>query len=88
MSAIRRSVSRAVIVSAMAGVTFAGAGAASAFADAAGASAVPGEAASVKSAPPGRCEPWEDGAIALGPDGYLYQCELVAELGGYYWLPY
>ena len=36
--------------------------------------------------PPGACEPDEEGEVALGPDGYLYQCEYVPG-EGYYWLP-
>jgi hypothetical protein len=36
--------------------------------------------------PPGSCEPDEEYEVALGPDGYLYQC-LYVPGEGYYWLP-
>ena len=39
--------------------------------------------------PPGACEYYEEGEVKLGPDGYLYRCELVIDdyQCYFYWIP-
>ncbi|MFI0486009.1 hypothetical protein [Actinomadura sp. 9N215] len=41
---------------------------------------------SLRSSPPGRCNSWEDGAIAFYA-GVWWECRFAPSIGGFWWVP-